>query len=260
MNPEAALRLERHVAEWSLAGAVVPHLEVHADADVTWTVHPESAWSNAGVEVRFTEATAATRLDQLRERYRRNGHGMGLWISPAATPVGIEALLKARGLRCRKRYPAMERDLGIARAPVRRIPGLDVRLVEDVEVFRTTPHAMIGPLTTERRRLGFAALKARLGERPARTFPFVAWLGGEAVGSSLLYMGNACAGLHDLSVPMAHRGQGIGAALLEHTCAEAARRGASRMVLLATSDGERVYLRNGFVEVARIAYWYGSLK
>lgn len=213
MDHEAALRIERHMIEWERSGAVAPHLEVHADPDVTWAVHP-----------------------------------------------AIDALLKARGLRLRKRFPAMACDLATATAPPPAIAGLEIRQVDDVGVFRATPHPMIGRLTTERRRLGFAALKARLGARPASTFAFVAWLDGAPVGSSLLFMGAECAGLHDLTVRSSHRGRGIGAALLAHTCREAARRRASTMVLLATSDGERVYGRNGFVEVARFGYWYGSLK
>ena len=57
-----------------------------------------------------------------------------------------------------------------------------------------------------------------------------------------------------------HRGRGYGAALLAHTCQEAVRRGASRMALLATSDGQRVYERCRFLEVARFGYWYRSFR
>jgi hypothetical protein len=36
--------------------------------------------------------------------------------------------------------------------------------------------------------------------------------------------------------------------------------GASRMALLATSDGQRVYERCKFLEVARFGYWYRSFR
>ena len=57
-----------------------------------------------------------------------------------------------------------------------------------------------------------------------------------------------------------HRNRGIGGALLAHTCAAAASAGATRMVLISTRDGEGVYRRAGFEEVARFAYWYRSFQ
>jgi GNAT superfamily N-acetyltransferase len=206
--------------------------------------------------IRFTPATAASRLDHLLARYHVNGRGMGLWVSPAATPATLPALLKARRILCRKRYPAMLKPLNGPMVKKVREPRLEIRLVDDVEAFTVTPHPMIGPLTTPRRRRGLAAMRALIAARPRRTWPFVAWLGGRAIGSSLLFMGAECAGLHDLSVLSAYRGRGFGGAILRHTCNEALARGA--MVLISTSDGEPVYRRNGFDEVGRIAYWYRS--
>lgn len=101
-------------------------------------------------------------------------------------------------------------------------------------------------------------MRALIAARPRRVWPFVAWLDGRAVASSLLYMGTECAGLHDLSVPRAYRGRGFAGAILRHTCREALARGAKSMVLISTSDGEPVYRRVGFEEVGRIGYWYRS--
>ena len=260
VNLEQALLVERHVAEWLRANEVVPGAELHDDPDVTWVVKPGSVWSNAGVMVRFSAAKAAGRLHTLVARYREDGRGMGLWISPAATPDNLEELLRARRLNCRKRFPAMVRDLA-EHHPARAMPpGLTMRAIEDPSEFERTPHPSIGPITTPRRRHMLDGLSAHLLARPARAFGFVAWLDGKPVGASLLFMGSECAGLHDLTVLEEHRGRGYGAALLTHTCREAVRRGASRMALLATSDGQRVYERCRFFEVARFGYWYRSFR
>jgi GNAT superfamily N-acetyltransferase len=260
MNLDQALLVERHVAEWFRSSAVCPGAELHDDPDVTWVVKPGSVWSNAGVMVRFSAASAAGRLDTLVARYREDGRGMGLWISPAATPDNLDVLLRARRLHCRKRFPAMVRDLTEPH-PLRAIqPGLSIRAVLDPSEFEKTPHPSIGPITTPRRRHMLDGLAARLLARPARTFAFVAWLDGKAVGASLLFMGAECAGLHDLTVTEELRGRGFGASLLEHTCREARRRGASTMALLATSDGQRVYERCKFSEIARFGYWYRSFR
>ncbi len=260
MNVEQALLVERHVAEWFRSSAVVPGAELHDDPDVTWVVKPGSVWNNAGVMVRFSAASAAGRLDTLVARYRDDGRGMGLWISPAATPDNLEELLRARRLNCRKRFPAMVRDLAEPDAARAMPPGLTIRGVLDPSEFEKTPHPSIGPVTTPRRRHMLDGLAARLRARPARTFAFVAWLDGKPVGASLLFLGTECAGLHDLTVTEELRGRGFGAALLTHTCREAFRRGASRMALLATSDGQRVYERCRFSEVARFGYFYRSFR
>jgi predicted N-acetyltransferase YhbS len=89
---------------------------------------------------------------------------------------------------------------------------------------------------------------------------FVAWRDGQPVGSSELFLGSACAGLHSLTVPEQYRQRGIGTALVEHTCAEAVLRGASTIVLLASSDGRPLYERCGFGAVARFGYWYRSFQ
>lgn len=125
MNAEACLQVERHDAEWFAAQAVVPGAEVHVDPDVVWVVEPWGAWNNAGTMIRFAPDTAAGRLDELLKRYRTNGRGMGLWVSPAATPANLPALLKARRILCRKRYPAMLVQLDTVREAAARAAARD---------------------------------------------------------------------------------------------------------------------------------------
>ena len=47
VSVDSALLVERHVAEWLRAQAIVPGVELHDDPDITWVVHPGRAWSNA---------------------------------------------------------------------------------------------------------------------------------------------------------------------------------------------------------------------
>ena len=260
MNVERARLVECHVADWLRAQAMVPGVELHDDPDITWVVHPGRAWSNAGVMIRFSERSAASRLDTLVDRYRAHRRGMGLWVSLAATPGTLPDLLKARGLRCRKRFPAMVRDLSKAMPPPKAPAGVTIRPVTDVDRFRTTPHPSIGPLTTPLRRAAFESLRAVVRGEPERCRAFVAWSGQTAVGATLVFLGSECAGLHDVDVVEAHRGRGIGARLVDHACQHAADRGAPTMVLLATGMGQRVYERCGFAEVARFGYWYRSFQ
>ena len=256
----AALVVERHVAEWLRAQARVPGVELHDDPDVTWVVHPGRVWSNAGVMIRFTKRSAPSRLDTLVRRYRVHQRGMGLWVSPLATPDTLPDLLKDRGLRLRKRFPAMRRDLTVAVPPPALPSGITIQPIRDVEQFRTTPHPSIGPLTTPLRRTAIESLRVTLSSEPDRSHAFVAWSGEKPVGATLVYLGTECAGLSDVDVIGDYRRRGIGAALVDHSCRFASERGASSIVLLATGMGEGVYKRCGFVEVARFGYWYRSFQ
>ena len=257
---DPVLLVERNVAEWLRAQAVVPGVELHDDSDVTWVVHPGRVWSNAGVMIRMTKRSAPSRLDTLVERYRAHRRGMGLWVSPLATPDTLPDLLKARGLRCRKRFPAMLRDLSTAPPRIPVPSGITIHAAMDVEPFRTTPHPSIGPLTTPLRRTAFESLRAILSGEPDRCRAFVAWSGKTPVGATLVFLGTECAGLSDVDVVDDYRRRGIGAALVDHSCRYAATRGAPGIVLLATGMGQRVYGRCGFVEVARFGYWYRSFQ
>jgi ribosomal protein S18 acetylase RimI-like enzyme len=145
------------------------------------------------------------------------------------------------------------------RAP-ERVAGLEIRRVERIDEFERIPHPAIGPLTTPLRRAALQRIAALIGARPARSVMSVAWSNGQPVGSSELFLGAECAGLHSLTVPEQYRHRGIGTALVEHACAEAVRRGASTIVLLASSDGRPLYERCGFGEVARFGYWYRSFQ
>jgi len=257
---EQSSLVERHHAESFLRERLVPGAEVHEDRDVVWVVHGGQAWRNAAIMVRFSQGAAARRLDTLLSRYREHGRGMALWLAPATTPADLPHLLQARGLRCQKYFPAMLRNLRAPAQP-RALPrGLEIRPITDASEFERVPHPAIGPITTPLRRRALDRLRAFVTEPSARTHSFVAWLRGSPVGALELFAGKEAAGVHGLTVLDSHEGQGIGSALIERACQEAKKDGARTMVLLASSEGQRLYERSGFKEVGRIGYWYRSFQ
>jgi len=252
--------VERHHSEAFAAERVVPGVEVHEDRDITWVVHDGNAWRNAGIMVRLSAASAARRLDTVLARYKKHRRGMAMWVSPLATPTNLPDLLAARRLRCRKHFPAMLRVLNQRLSRLSRVVGLQIRSVIDMNDFLDTAYPAIGPLTTPLRHQAFARLQALLSEPSGRTRLAVAWLDGAPVGAIESFVGAEAAVVYGLSVLGEFQGQGIGSALLEHACADARQSRMRTMVLLATTEGQRVYLRRGFTEVARFGYWYRSFQ
>lgn len=206
--------------------------------------------------MRLSASDAPARLDAMLARYHAKGRGMGLWVSPSATPADLTARLRERRLQCRHYFPAMTRRLDRAVALPAHTPALEIRRVTDAGIFSTVTHPAIGPLTTPMRRFALARLRALVAAPAASTRAFVAWLDGTPVGAAELFLGETAAGLHDLSVIERCRGRGIGSALIACVCQEARAAGLDTVVLLATTEGERVYARRGFAEVGRFGYYY----
>jgi GNAT superfamily N-acetyltransferase len=238
----------------------VPGTEIHEDDDVTWVVHAGEAWRNSGIMLRLSPSSAARRIDTMIKRYQRHRRGMVLWVSPLATPATIVDLLAARRMRCRKYFPAMVRNLADPVSPIRPLKGLTVRRVLDCDEFCRTPHPAIGPLTTALRRAAFERLRALVSESSARTRNYVAWLGDTPVGAIEVFVGSECAGIHGLSVPERYQRRDVASALIEHACQDVTEHGTWRIGVLASSEGQRLYVNRGFREVARFGCWYRSFQ
>ena len=247
-----AIRLvEGHVAEAHAAERDVPGVEVHEDDDVTWTVHSGSAWRNCAIQVRFSPSAAARRVEAIVARYELHGRGAGFWVSPLSTPPDLTALLSSHGLRCRKHFPAMIRALDSQPAPW---------LVHGVDILPLAPDGPLGSTTTPRGRCETARLRVLLADPARRTRVFAARHAGTEIGRVEIFVGRHCSGIHGISVHEDWQRRGIGSALLERACADAAGAGSSSIVLLATTEGQRLYQRRKFVEVARFGYWYRSFQ
>jgi ribosomal protein S18 acetylase RimI-like enzyme len=210
--------------------------------------------------VRLSAASAGRRLDTLIARYERHRRGFAVWVSSSSTPANLSGLLSARRLRCQKYFPAMVRALNSPPGPGLSPKGLEIRRILDGCEFEATAHPAIGPLTTALRRQALERLSALVADPLQRTRAFVAWLGEKPVGSVELFLGKEVAGVHSLHVSTEYEGQGIGSAMIDHACSEAAQQGATQLVLLASTEGQLLYERRGFVEVGRLAYWYRSFQ
>jgi GNAT superfamily N-acetyltransferase len=92
---------------------------------------------------------------------------------------------------------------------------------------------------------------------PPRAWHAVARVGGRFAGRAWTLPGGDVAGIYDMEVWPKFRRRGLGRALLRTVCDAARAAGATRAVLNATPDGERLYSAEGFVHIGRgITYWH----
>ena len=243
-------------AQWFAYLSNVPGLEVHYDSDVVWKVSEAAAWNNCGVRLRFSERSVDARLDHILARYRAHCRGAGFWVSPCARPSGIEQRLKARGLRCRKYYPAMFNDLQRELPRVQERVPVQLAVVDDYDVFRRDAHPAIGPATTKIRRFRLQAQQQLARSVPRKSWELLASVDGKPAGICTVFVGDRYAGLFDLAVAEHLRNRGIGRLLTRYACEFARDRGADGMILIATNLGYRIYGQAGFKEVARFGFWY----
>jgi GNAT superfamily N-acetyltransferase len=259
-NPALGSLVMHNLEAWYAAHANVPGMEVHRDPDITWMLSNGATWPNSGTALRFAAAKAGPRLDQILKRYAEHGRGAGFWVDDDATPENIGELLKARGLRCRKRFPGLCCDL----AKLPKIPapkGIRIIQTPHHSLYLRHPHPYFGPITTAIRRHELNRLAHLAAEWPKRFFDFVALApGNRPVGACSMFLDESIAGFYDVGVLEKERNQGIGSAMIAHALRFARERGATQSVRLASGMGYGMYRRVGFHEVCKVAYWYRSRK
>ncbi len=99
-------------------------------------------------------------------------------------------------------------------------------------------------------------LLERTKAQPPRDWHAAARIDGTFAGRAWAHFDGSTIGIYDMGVWPAYRRRGLGTELLRAVCAAAATSGANDLVLNATPEGERLYLRHGFVPVGDGITWW----
>ena len=174
------------------------------------------------------------------------------WVGPWTRPADLGTHLERHGFSHAGNSPAMAVDLRTLPEEAPEIPGLAVVPVEDLEMLRTWGRvAAIGTGFPERFHEELVALEDGVGLEPrGRLYSrYIAYQGGDAVGTSALLLHAGVAGIFAVSTITRARGRGIGTALTLVPLLEARRRGYRVGTLQSSPMGFPVYRRLGFQEV-----------
>jgi GNAT superfamily N-acetyltransferase len=199
----------------------------------------------------------AERIAATLAPFRAAGVPMFWWVGPTTRPADLGAHLQAAGLDPPGSMPGMALDLRTLTEDSPPLAGLTVQPVADMATLRLwgevvlrsfdMPAALLEPWLETYGPLGV--------EPPVRYY--LACVDGQPVGGSLMLLGETVAGLFAVgTVPEARR-RGVGAAVTRAPLREARDRGYRYAILSASSMGESVYRRLGFVEYCRLETYLG---
>jgi GNAT superfamily N-acetyltransferase len=228
--PATVAECELNQTAWNEAVALAGGGSVWEDGGLRW------AWQahNSHLMLSFPRAVEAIAAERgIRFAREHGARIVGAWLSPDADPAPLEAVGFERGW-----------EPWWMAAALSTVPEPDdarVELCTEVPEYGAD---------------GQRLLTLARAEQP-RAWHAVARNDGRVAGHAWSLIGGDVAGVYDMEVWPQFQRRGLGRALLRAVCAAARAAGASRAVLNATPEGERLYAAEGFAHVGRgITYWH----
>lgn len=247
---EAPERIEANMRSlWAFAGHG-PDRTYHDDGHLTWVSSGSYAWPNLIFQPRLTGVDLDPYLAEVCGRIRA-GQMPRLWVrGHDEGPPGLYERLVEHGFREVGRRPTLALDLTGFRAELEPLPGLAVAPVgspADLDAWLS----IVSGSFVGGRDMGRAVFAEHLLPSP-RCRLYLARLGGEAVGTALMWCDAGVAGLHLVGVPESWRRRGIAARVTAHALREGAALGYKVATLKASPLGENIYRRLGFQDYSRL--------
>jgi ribosomal protein S18 acetylase RimI-like enzyme len=247
----AARLVAETVWEGFRAYAAAPGVEL-GDTDVCRWIVTGAGYEGLNGVLRAPAGDVADALAPFRSR----GVPMLWHVGPVDEP-GVDAALRAAGLRLYEEEPAMVAPLSPAPLAVDAVDGLVVARVRDEPTLRTWVRVWTGSTA--------ATLPERLVELRGASPAFDHLLGtldGEPVATAAIAHGSSAAEIQHVVTLEPFRRRGVGAAMTAAAVELAATRGHAAAVLTASELGVRLYERLGFrrVGLVRRYFWHSSFE
>ena len=256
---ELAAAIEANDSEFLMALGRAGGGEVRDDSQLRYAIGGSPVdYHNCVAHAELTPEDVDAAIDEVVERLRSH-RVPGTWhVGPTSRPEDLGARLKARGFKGGWSDVGMAAALRALREDAARPapPNLQIERVRDRAGLDAWVQARaLDPEGKEESRwVAGVYQKLGLGDDSAWRH-YVAWLGGEPVGTSTLFLGAGVAGVYFVLTRPEVRRLGIGAALTLAALHDARQLGNDIGVLGASPMGVPLYERLGFREYCRIAVY-----
>ena len=263
LSPRAlATAIEANQSEFRADLGRSPRVEVHAGLDLMWYVTGIPSPSANGVcRARIESGDVDARVDATLRLFQARGLPFTWCTGPTTRPAGLGKHLVARGFVYAGYEPGMAVDLLALNDDRPAPPGLHVQRVRDEAALRRWFHIFaLGFARPDFIRNALFDIEIDLGLGNYRRRLYVGSLEGEAVATSLLFLGAGVAGIYGVATLPEARRRGIGTAMTLTPLVEARAAGYRIGVLHASPMGLGVYRRLGFRQYCQLGFygWTGE--
>jgi GNAT superfamily N-acetyltransferase len=215
-----------------------------------------SAWQNGVLRTRLSPDQADARIAATVADFQSRGLSFTWYAGPSRTPVDLASRLEAHGLALESAEPGMACDLTAMPNTIPAPVGLTIeRVRDDAGALRLLA---VSRLANDLDPDVSGAAIERVAPASYDDDPFqfyLAWLGGEPVACTQLFLGAGVAGIYNVGTIPSARRQGIGAAVTLAAMRAARDQGYRIAVLAASAMGELVYRRLGFAQCTTVVIY-----
>ena len=195
-------------------------------------------------------AADAKAIADIKETYKKINLRFWWWVYPDGQSPETSRLLQDAGLRLLGQVPCMAADLNDP-ATEEKIPGqikiAQVQDKKDLSVWEDVSfHGFEMPERARERYRAFVA-SFNIGPQSPQKL-FLAYCDGIPVASSLLFTQKNSAGIYYVSTLPSYRNKGCGLKITQAAMQAAKEAGFQNVILQATPQGAKVYIRAGFKE------------
>lgn len=234
-----------------------PNVDFHDDPDLTWLATDVSyPLCNSVFRTQLAPGDADARIAQVVAHFKARRLPMIWWVGPSTQPADLPRLLQTRGLIHLDDNPGMAIDLGQAQVELTGAPGAIKRVSNPGELKKWVhPIAATFEFPDTVTRLYVEALADQGFDENGQWQHYAAYLDGEVVGASSMFLGAGVAGIYNVAVLPSARRKGVGTALTQAPLSNARARGYRVGILHSTDEGFNLYQRIGFKEYCTISHY-----
>jgi hypothetical protein len=235
-----------------------PQAEVHDGADIKWSItHVPYPLFNGVYRAQLAPQQVDSTIRSVIARGTAHQVPVMWWTGPQTHPVDLARYLEANGFVHTDHEPGMAVDLMELNQDCTTPPGASIQPVRDTETLsrwcQVCSRGFEMPDFVADAMFDFMCHVDLSASRP-----YLGWLDGQPVATSLLVLAAGVAGVYNVTTIAEARRKGIGAIVTLTPLCDARATGYRVGILHASKMGVGVYRRLGFQEYCQIGHYVWS--